>query len=94
MDVLLNSVNFGLVWQIKGLAICGVMDSGLNPGPNNTVIGGYDKYDFDIKSWSAQTFVRNIETIIGRAYAGPGTAYDINFTGTANLGSNKGKGGN
>ncbi len=58
----------------------------LTPGPNNTVIGGYDKYDFDIKPWSSETFVRNIETYIGRTYAGNGTAYDIILTGTAQLG--------
>ena len=57
----------------------------LFPGPNNTVIGGFDYYNFDLKPWSAETFVRNIETILGRLYAGPGTPYQIIFTGSAPL---------
>ena len=58
----------------------------LNPGPNNTVTGGFDYYNFDLKSWSMKTFIRNVETIIGRLNAGPGTPYRIEFTGTASLG--------
>jgi len=58
----------------------------LFPGPNNTVSGGYDYYNFDLKPWSAGTFVRNIETIQGGMYAGPGTPYQIIFTGSAPLG--------
>jgi hypothetical protein len=58
----------------------------LEAGPNNTVVGGHDQYDFRMKPWSAQTFVRNVETIIGGIYAGPGTPYKIEFTGTTTLG--------
>ena len=57
-------------------------------GPDNTVSGGRDRYNFDIKPWSTQTIARNIETIIGGIYAGPGTPYNIEFTGTATLGCN------
>ncbi|MEW5802483.1 MAG: RHS repeat-associated core domain-containing protein, partial [bacterium] len=58
----------------------------LKSGPNNTVIGGFDYYNFDMKPWSSKTFVRNVETIIGKIYAGSGTPYRIEFTGTAPLG--------
>lgn len=58
----------------------------LFPGPNNTAIGGYDYYDFDLKPWSAETFVRNSETFLGGMYAGPGTRYTIIFVGSAPLG--------
>lgn len=58
----------------------------LYPGSDNTVIGGRDKYDFDIKPWSPRTFIRNVETMIGREFAGPGTPFEIRLTGTAPLG--------
>lgn len=58
----------------------------MKAGPNNTVTGGFDYYNFDTKPWSIKTFVRNIETIAGRIYAGPGTPFRIEFTGTAPLG--------
>ncbi|MDZ4217648.1 MAG: RHS repeat-associated core domain-containing protein, partial [Methylobacter sp.] len=64
----------------------------LKAGPNNTVIGGQDTYNFDPKSWSPQTFIRNVETYIGSTYAGAGTPYDITFTGTAQLGVQPGSG--
>lgn len=58
----------------------------LQPGPNNTVVGGFDYYNFDMKPWSAKTFIRNVETWIGSINAGEGTPYRIEFIGTANLG--------
>jgi len=61
----------------------------LVPGPNNTVVGGHDTYNFDQKPWTTQTFLRNVETRIGEMNAGPGTPYDIKFTGTATLGQKR-----
>ncbi len=46
----------------------------------------FDYNNFDIKPWSANTFARNVETIIGGIYAGPDTPYRIEFRGTATLG--------
>jgi RHS repeat-associated protein len=58
----------------------------LEAGQNNTVTGGFDYYNFDLKDWSTKTFVRNIATIAGQIIAGPGTPFPIKFTGTAPLG--------
>jgi hypothetical protein len=58
----------------------------LYPGPNNTVIGGYDTYNFDYKDWSLSTAPRNIATFFAKVIAGNGTPYKINFTGTAQVG--------
>ncbi len=63
----------------------------LEPGTNNTVIGGNDYYDFnvtfDVKSWnSVNKTIRNLETIVGNGVAGPGTKYKIVFTGSTELG--------
>jgi hypothetical protein len=58
-------------------------------GPNNTVEGGFDNYNFDLKPWSTKTFVRNFETIFGHIYAGEGTPYRIEFIGTAPLGGKR-----
>lgn len=59
----------------------------LIPGQNNTVVGGFDTYDFDIKPWSLATAPRNIATYIASAIAGEGKPYDIKFTGSAQVGS-------
>ena len=54
--------------------------------PNNTVRAYSDKYDFDMKSWKNPLhWVRNVETMIGRAVAGHRTPYTINFRGDAKI---------
>ncbi|WP_347989706.1 hypothetical protein [Methylomonas sp. AM2-LC] len=58
----------------------------LYPGPNNTVVGGYDTYNFDYKDWSLSTAPRNISTFFAKVIAGNGTPYKINFTGTGQVG--------
>lgn len=53
--------------------------------PNDCVRAFHDKYDFDIKPWRLSTFVRNIQTMIGRIVAGNGIPYEIRIYGTAKL---------
>ncbi|MBP5514179.1 MAG: RHS repeat-associated core domain-containing protein [Bacteroidaceae bacterium] len=46
--------------------------------PGNTVRAYSDIYDFDMKSWkNPLNWMRNIETLIGKFYAGKGTPYEI-----------------
>jgi len=52
---------------------------------NHTCRAFSDTYDFDMKSWSTKTFIRNIETLIGKHYAGNGTGYKIHIYGIKTL---------
>ena len=56
----------------------------------NVKLGGdngfLDRYDFDIKPWnSPKRVIRNIGTIIGKAYAGKGKGFDIYNYGQGNV---------
>jgi hypothetical protein len=52
----------------------------------NEVVGFYDIYDFDMKSWNNPlNWFRNVETMIGKQYAGNGKPFRINFIGTARI---------
>lgn len=54
--------------------------------PNHSVRAYSDKYSFDIKSWSNPLqWGRNVETLIGAAYAGSGIGYEINIYGSKRL---------
>lgn len=71
-----NSLNDGLVYgQIT-----------LKRYPNNTVRAYADEYNFESHSWwNPLNWGRNIETAIGRSYAGQGVKYEINIYGSKTL---------
>lgn len=54
----------------------------LQMNPNGTVSGLTNTYNFDIKHWGVQTFIRNVEAGIGGFYAGQGQQFDIHFRGS------------
>jgi len=69
-----NSVNDGLVYGSIRLKLY----------PNDNVKAYQDKYDFDMHSWwNPLNWARNVETKIGKAVAGTGTPFPINFNGSA-----------
>jgi RHS repeat-associated protein len=79
----ISSVNDGLVY--------GQIPLILHKGNYVTATYGFDTYDFEMHSWKT-SFIRNIETIIGHAYAGwGGTPYQINIHGKKYLNNKKSK---
>ena len=58
---------------------------GFERTPNHGVKSLGDKYDFDIKEWSRDNVIRNIETYIGALVAGKGVPYRIIIYGEQKL---------
>ena len=58
---------------------------GFERTPNHGVKSLGDKYDFDIKEWSRDNVIRNIETYIGALVAGKGVPYRIIIYGEKKL---------
>lgn len=54
----------------------------LQMNADGTVSAINNRYDFDMKTWSEQTFWRNIATAIGSELAGPGQPFYIHFNGS------------
>jgi len=71
-----SSINDGLVYgQIT-----------LKRYPNHQVRAYSDNYDFEMHSWyNPLNWGRNIETLIGRLYAGKGIGYEINIYGSKKI---------
>ena len=71
-----SSINDGLVYgQIT-----------LKRYPNHQVRAYSDKYNFEMHNWlNPLNWGRNIETLIGRLYAGKGVDYEINIYGSKKL---------
>ncbi|WP_118949812.1 RHS repeat domain-containing protein [Taibaiella helva] len=68
----------GLVYGTIGLKYLG----------NNEVSAAPDFYDFDIRPWTPQNWVRNAETQIGSWTAGAGRGYPIFFYGKGKISPN------
>lgn len=54
----------------------------LQMNPNGAVSALTNTYNFDMKPWGVQTFIRNVEAWTGARYAGPGQQFDIHFRGS------------
>ena len=54
----------------------------LQMNPNGTVSALTNTYNFDMKPWGVQTFIRNVEAWTGARYAGPGQQFDVHFRGS------------
>lgn len=66
--------------SMPDFVVYGTITLQLDPA-SKSVSARNDTYNFDIKPWSSDTFTRNISTIGGRFYVGPGTPFNIEFRG-------------
>lgn len=76
---LLNPITYGTSFN-QGMTIGNIT---LCNNGNGTMSAKSDTYNFNMQDWSLGTFVRNVETKIGKWNAGEGKSFKINFEGTA-----------